>query len=71
MATSSGTGYTVVWDLKNRREVLQLNYAGGSGAVNGSSFGGRRGVTAVAWNPDVVSRVSDAMCFFTGIWSFW
>lgn len=56
MATSSGSGYTVVWDLKNRREVLHLNYGGAAaGAPSVGALGGRRGVTAVAWNPDAVS----------------
>lgn len=59
LATSSTTGYTVVWDLKSKREVLTLSYPGAS--VGGGSMGNlgqmgasRRGITAIAWNPDVV-----------------
>ncbi|KAI9591010.1 hypothetical protein BDF19DRAFT_456694 [Syncephalis fuscata] len=59
MATSSGTGYTVVWDLKNRREVLHLNY-GGATSGGGATGLGRRGVTAVAWNPDGATQLVTA-----------
>ncbi|ORX90873.1 WD40 repeat-like protein [Basidiobolus meristosporus CBS 931.73] len=58
LATSSTTGYTVVWDLKNRREVMHLAYPGMS---NMSAFGGgRRGITAVAWNPDNATQLVTA-----------
>jgi protein transport protein SEC31 len=52
LATSSGTGYTVVWDLRGKREVVALAYGGNqSGSQTGS---GRRGMSDVAWHPDNV-----------------
>lgn len=64
LATSSTTSYTVIWDLKNKREVMNLSYAGPSGPMVGGygvtnmttslGTGGRRSITAVAWNPDMV-----------------
>ncbi|RKP26201.1 WD40-repeat-containing domain protein, partial [Syncephalis pseudoplumigaleata] len=60
MATSSGTGYTVVWDLKNRREVLHLNYGGAASGGGPAGLSGRRGVTAVAWNPDGATQLVTA-----------
>ncbi|KAF9283082.1 protein transport protein S31, partial [Mortierella antarctica] len=65
LATSSTTGYTVVWDLKSKREVLTLSYPGAS--VGGGSMGNlgqmgasRRGITAIAWNPDVATQIITA-----------
>jgi WD40 repeat protein len=52
LATSSGTGYTVVWDLRGKREVVALAYGGSaSGNQTGS---GRRGMSDVGWHPDNV-----------------
>lgn len=69
LATSSTTGYTVVWDLKSKREVLTLSYPGasvsGMGSMNNLAQMGapsRRGITAIAWNPDVVSTVVGFAC---------
>lgn len=58
LATSSSTGYTVVWDLRGKREVVALTY--GSGAPGGpmGAMGGRRGMSDVAWHPDNVSPSS-------------
>lgn len=54
LATSSGTGYTVVWDLRGKREVVALAYGGGaSGNQTGS---GRRGMSDVGWHPDNVGK---------------
>ena len=53
LATSSGTGYTVVWDLRGKREVVALAYGSGAGAQAGS---GRRGMSDVAWHPDNVCK---------------
>lgn len=54
LATSSGTGYTVVWDLRGKREVVALAYGGG---VSGSQAGtGRRGMSDVGWHPDNVRQ---------------
>lgn len=49
MATGSNNGMTVVWDLKNRREVLQL-----------SNPNGRKVVTSIAWNPDNATQILTA-----------
>ncbi|KAG0051196.1 protein transport protein S31 [Gryganskiella cystojenkinii] len=64
LATSSTTGYTVVWDLKSKREVLTLSYpgasVGGMGSMGNLGQGGRRGITAIAWNPDVATQIITA-----------
>ncbi|KAI0297383.1 hypothetical protein BC826DRAFT_1103471 [Russula brevipes] len=55
LATSSGTGYTVVWDLRGKREVVALAYGGG---VSGTQAGsGRRGMSDVGWHPDNATRL--------------
>ncbi|KAJ3370710.1 protein transport protein S31 [Kappamyces sp. JEL0680] len=41
LASGSSNGYTVVWDLRNRKELIKIPYPGG-----------RKPVTCVAWNPD-------------------
>lgn len=51
LAAAGNTGFTSVWDLKNRREVLHLFYPGPGGA-------GRRGVSSVIWHPENVSHIS-------------
>jgi len=33
LASSSSTGYTVVWDLRGKREVVALAYGGGAGTL--------------------------------------
>lgn len=71
LATSSSSGYTVVWDLKSKREVVGLAYGGGAGTAGGGlgasgmngmggalAAGGRRGMGAVCWHPDTVSLLS-------------
>jgi protein transport protein SEC31 len=63
LAGASSTGYTVVWDLRGKREVVALAYGGGAGTLagqmnvtgNGMAAGGRRGMSAIAWHPDNVS----------------
>ncbi|KAF9543707.1 protein transport protein S31 [Mortierella hygrophila] len=64
LATSSTTGYTVVWDLKAKREVLTLSYpgasVGGSMGNLGQMGASRRGITAIAWNPDVATQIITA-----------
>ncbi|KAL6299339.1 hypothetical protein BKA93DRAFT_608197 [Sparassis latifolia] len=66
LAASSNTGYTVVWDLRGKREVAALAYGGGAGtlsggiqgfAVPGMAAGGRRGMSDVAWHPDNATRL--------------
>jgi protein transport protein SEC31 len=54
LATSSGTGYTVVWDLRGKREVVALAYGGGASGTQAGS--GRRGMSDVAWHPDNVRQ---------------
>ena len=64
LAGASSSGYTVVWDLRNKREVVALAYGGGAGTLagqggfgGGHASGGRRGVSAIAWHPDNVSAI--------------
>jgi protein transport protein SEC31 len=64
LAASSSSGFTVVWDLRGKREVAALTYGGGAGtmggapsfATGGMAIGGRRGMSDVAWHPDNVSH---------------
>jgi protein transport protein SEC31 len=51
LATTSSTGHTVVWDLRNRKEVMTLS-APNTGGLNA----GRRSISSVAWHPDVVRK---------------
>ncbi|CEH14651.1 wd40 repeat-like protein [Ceraceosorus bombacis] len=64
LATSSASGFTVVWDLKNKREVTALAYGGGaatSGGLPGAAGQqGRRGVGSVCWHPDTPTRLVTA-----------
>lgn len=53
LATTSNSGHTVVWDLRNKKEVMTLTYSGQN--LGGISAGNRRGITTLAWHPDVVS----------------
>jgi protein transport protein SEC31 len=60
LASSSGSGYTVVWDLRHKREVVALAYGASTGSVSGGmlgnnvGFGARRGMSDVAWHPENV-----------------
>ncbi|ORX62050.1 hypothetical protein DM01DRAFT_1331515 [Hesseltinella vesiculosa] len=55
LASTSSSGHTVVWDLRNRKEVMTLSYAGqGAGGI---SAGTRRGITSLAWHPDVATQL--------------
>ncbi|THU95815.1 hypothetical protein K435DRAFT_966241 [Dendrothele bispora CBS 962.96] len=67
LAGASTTGYTVVWDLRGKREVVALAYGGGTGTLagqtntgNGLAVGGRRGMSAIAWHPDNATRLVTA-----------
>ncbi|KAK0467509.1 WD40-repeat-containing domain protein [Armillaria novae-zelandiae] len=67
LAGASTTGYTVVWDLRGKREVVALAYGGGAGtlagqvsATSGLAVGGRSGMSAIAWHPDDASRLVTA-----------
>lgn len=56
LASSSTSGYTVVWDLKGRREVVALNYTAPT-PVNQQWMGApqaRAGLSAVSWHPENV-----------------
>ncbi|KAH7100125.1 hypothetical protein BKA62DRAFT_640384 [Auriculariales sp. MPI-PUGE-AT-0066] len=62
LGTSSTTGYTVVWDLRTKREVVALQYAGGAGTVGnvsaaGGALGAKRGMSDVCWHPDSPTRL--------------
>ena len=75
LAGASSSGYTVVWDLRNKREVVALAYGGGAGTLAGQGAfggglgsGGRRGISAIAWHPDNVSAIDlTARCHLTNI----
>ncbi len=65
LGTSSSSGYTIVWDLRGKREVTALQYGGGAGTTGGSTvhqgggvlaLGSRRGMSAIAWHPDNVRQ---------------
>ncbi|KAK0482970.1 WD40-repeat-containing domain protein [Armillaria luteobubalina] len=61
LAGASTTGYTTVWDLREKREVVTLVYDGGAGGLAGPvSATGRRGISAVAWHPDNANRLVTA-----------
>jgi protein transport protein SEC31 len=51
LAGASNTGYTVVWDLRGKREVVALAY-GGSGSGGGMSD--------IKWHPDNATRLVTA-----------
>lgn len=64
LAGASSTGYTVVWDLRGKREVVALAYGGGAGTLAGQgstgtglAVGGRRGMSDIAWHPDNVRLI--------------
>ena len=68
LAGASSTGYTVVWDLRGKREVVALAYGGGAGTLEGQGstgtglgVGGRRGMSDIAWHPDNV-RFNNLLC---------
>ncbi|KAJ7630331.1 hypothetical protein FB45DRAFT_915213 [Roridomyces roridus] len=52
LAGASNTGYTVVWDLRGKREVVALAYGGG-----GASGGG---MSDIKWHPDNATRLVTA-----------
>ncbi|KAF8056621.1 hypothetical protein FPV67DRAFT_1431053 [Lyophyllum atratum] len=67
LAGASSTGYTVVWDLRGKREVVALAYGGGAGTLaghggsgSGMAMGGRRGMSDIAWHPDNATRLVTA-----------
>ncbi|KAJ1922193.1 protein transport protein S31 [Mycoemilia scoparia] len=68
LATSSNSGASVVWDLRNRREIIALVYnAGmgmnsmGMGQMGGMMMGGNRlGISSISWNPDNATQLATA-----------
>ena len=62
LVSSSTTGYTVVWDLRNKREVVALAYGGATQGLNIMGAGGRKGMSDVAWHPDNVSKCTFLYC---------
>ncbi|GJJ10681.1 hypothetical protein Clacol_004908 [Clathrus columnatus] len=66
LATSSSTGYTVVWDLRAKRETLTLAYIGGAATagnamnIGSMAMGNRRGMSDVCWHPDGLTRMVTA-----------
>ncbi|KZV73883.1 hypothetical protein PENSPDRAFT_749733 [Peniophora sp. CONT] len=62
LASASTSGYTVVWDLRHKREVVALTYGAGGGPVMGGvqgglAYGARRGMSDVAWHPENATRL--------------
>lgn len=66
LAASSSSGYTSVWDLRQKREVLSLAYGGGAatgmqgagrnmGGFGNMQVGNKRGMSSVVWHPNNVS----------------
>jgi WD40 repeat protein len=60
LASSSSSGYTSVWDLRGKKEVISLAYGGGAatgmaGGGGGMQVGGRRGMSDICWQPNTVS----------------
>ena len=51
-------GHTVIWDLRNKCEVVALAYGGASQVGNMMGDGGREGMSDVVWHPDNVSNVN-------------
>lgn len=45
VSTASTSGYTVIWDLRNKKEVMALAYQGS----------GRGSISSIDWHPDIVS----------------
>lgn len=43
LASSSTNGSVVIWDLRSRREIIDLQ-----------NPNGKKNITSIAWNPDVV-----------------
>ncbi|ORE07814.1 WD40 repeat-like protein [Rhizopus microsporus var. microsporus] len=54
LATSSSNGHTVVWDLRNRKEVMTLS------APNSGVISGRKNISSVVWHPDVATQLVTA-----------
>jgi protein transport protein SEC31 len=45
LATSASNGYTVVWDLRNKKEILTL------------SSNQSHSISSIAWHPSVVNVI--------------
>lgn len=56
LSTASTNGYTVVWDLRNKKEVMTL----AQGSQN-TLTGGRGSISSISWHPNVVSSASCEM----------
>lgn len=54
LAGASNTGYTVVWDLRGKREVVALSHGGNNSLGGPAGMGGRRGMSDIAWHPNSV-----------------
>ncbi|KAI9105495.1 hypothetical protein DFS34DRAFT_575149 [Phlyctochytrium arcticum] len=49
LGTASNNGYTVLWDLRHKKEIITLAHPGG-----------RKPITALAWNPSVPTQLVTA-----------
>ena len=59
LAASSSTGYTVVWDLRGKREVAALAYGGGAGTQAGLQGYGGAGLAVGGLR---IARKADLVC---------
>ncbi|EPY49259.1 COPII-coated vesicle component Sec31 [Schizosaccharomyces cryophilus OY26] len=55
LASSNSSEYTTVWDLKAKRQILNLSYMGATGT---SATGG---VNSIAWHPENATRLVTAI----------
>mgnify|MGYP001150536734 CR=1 FL=1 len=55
LVTGSNAGFVTIWDVKSRKESLTLNNMG------------RKAVSAVAWDPEKVFRLTDLYGVFSNV----
>ncbi|KAJ9103932.1 hypothetical protein QFC21_002395 [Naganishia friedmannii] len=71
LSASSSSGYTSVWDLRQKKEVISLAYGGGAatgmtghptgmGGFGGMQVGNKRGMSDVCWQPAHSTRLITA-----------
>lgn len=71
LSASSSSGYTSVWDLRQKKEVISLAYGGGAatgmtghstgmGGFGGMQVGNKRGMSDICWQPAHSTRLITA-----------
>jgi protein transport protein SEC31 len=71
LSASSSSGYTSVWDLRQKKEVISLAYGGGAatgmtghstgmGGYGGMQVGNKRGMSDICWQPAHSTRLITA-----------